>query len=644
MNNELENLYGNKTSNLSVIDFKECVNLLKKEYEIDEDIDLIILKYENITSNPNEKSVQYEIYAPNTTSKLNLSICSEVKIDIYIPVELDENTQKLYDDLKSKGYNLFDKNDKFYKDICTPYKSEDGTDILLADRYNDIYTKNQLTCQANCEYSDYSSKSQYLKCECNIVNEEKIETKEPHKVTAKSFAASFYNILKYSNYKVLSCYNLVFRKVTFTNNAGFLLSFIYFLIYLASFGFFLYKKILYLKSEISKIFSTSNRKRRDIKNLKSNQNIYRQDLLVFNRKNIIMKTENALNKKKENKNKKTKIIINDFEAKSAKDDEWKINNMIKNLPPKKKVEFSIKIEEEKIIDNDNSSKMNSNENKNLGSKELFTNKLPILDSHPTIKIINTKHEEKKELKLVSDKTMIKEEPKKEEKLSDYEMNNLEYLIALELDDRKFIKVYWSLLKREHTILFTFFSWNDYNIFSIKLTKFIFLICTDMAFNVFFFSDDSMHNLYDNGGDFDFFDQLVQFIYTIIISQAIQVFLNYLTMTDTHYYYIKGLKNDDVNKKRVVGILNCIIYKIIVFYVFTFIFFLFYMFLIASFCAVYENTQVIFITDSILSFVLGLVYPFILYFLPTGLRFLSLKAKKKKNLKLIYWLSDVVPFF
>ena len=65
------------------------------------------------------------------------------------------------------------------------------------------------------------------------------------------------------------------------------------------------------------------------------------------------------------------------------------------------MEFSIKIEEEKIIDNDNSSKMNSNDNKNLGSKELFTNKLPILDSHPTIKIINTKHEEKKEMSIIS---------------------------------------------------------------------------------------------------------------------------------------------------------------------------------------------------------------------------------------------------
>ena len=123
--------------------------------------------------------------------------------------------------------------------------------------------------------------------------------------------------------------------------------------------------------------------------------------------------------------------------------------------------------------------------------------MSVIDSQQTIKAINAKLDE------IQDKDKeIKE--KNDEPLSDYELNNLEYLIALELDNRKYLKIYWSLLKREHKILFTFFSWNDFNIFIIKLSKLFFLICTDMAFNVFFFSDDSMHNIYKSGGDFDFF--------------------------------------------------------------------------------------------------------------------------------------------
>ena len=168
-----------------------------------------LLKYENENqTDVNQKSIQYEIYDPDTNNKLDLSVCSDIKIEIYIPIQLKEETQKLYEDLKSQGYNLFDKNDKFYTDICSPFKIKNGTDILLSDRLNEFFLKNELNCQANFEYSDYLPDSEYLKCECNTVNE-KIETKNPEKITAKSMVKSFYNTLKYSNYKVLKCYKLI---------------------------------------------------------------------------------------------------------------------------------------------------------------------------------------------------------------------------------------------------------------------------------------------------------------------------------------------------------------------------------------------------------------------------------------------------
>ena len=280
VDNELNNLKENIKSNYSVIDLKDCAELLKKEKDIDNDTDLVILKYENdnTISNGNDKSIQYEIYLPNSNIKLNLSVCSNTNIDIYIPIQLSEETQKLYDELISQGYNLFDKNDKFYKDICTPYKSANGTDVLLSDRYNDFFLKNELQCQENCEYSDYISNSQYLKCECKIMEEEKIETKEPEKITAKSIVKSFYNILKYSNYKVLRCYKLVFRKDTIKKNVGSILSNIYFIGYLIAFGIFCYKKIFYLKNEVKKLLKNSN---------KNDLNINKENIIVYNKNNIV---------------------------------------------------------------------------------------------------------------------------------------------------------------------------------------------------------------------------------------------------------------------------------------------------------------------------------------------------------------------
>ena len=71
---------------------------------------------------------------------------------------------------------------------------------------------------------------------------------------------------------------------------------------------------------------------------------------------------------------------------------------------------------------------------------------------------------------------------------------------------------------------------------------------------------------------------------------------------------------------------------------------FYWYFISAFCSVYPNTQGIYIADSYTSFFMGLIYPFALYLPPAALRYISLKAKEKKNLKVLYSLSDKIPIF
>ena len=43
----------------------------------------------------------------------------------------------------------------------------------------------------------------------------------------------------------------------------------------------------------------------------------------------------------------------------------------------------------------------------------------------------------------------------------YELNELDYDEAYELDKRGFCKTYWSILLREHVFIFTFITSNDY---------------------------------------------------------------------------------------------------------------------------------------------------------------------------------------
>ena len=210
---------------------------------------------------------------------------------------------------------------------------------------------------------------------------------------------------------------------------------------------------------------------------------------------------------------------------------------------------------------------------------------------------------------------INKKGKPEKKLDDFELNDLSYKEAVEQDKRNFIQIYFSLIKREHRIIFTFFNFNDYNLISIKLSRFIFLFTSDLAFNVFFFSDASMHKIYINYGKYDILQQIPQIIYSTIVSQLIELFLCFLSLTDKHIYQIKGLKSKSKNLKTINSIFKCIKIKLIGYFVFTFIFFGIYWYIISSFCAVYENTQIAFIKDYLISFLFSLIYPFILYSSP-----------------------------
>ena len=126
---------------MSIIDLNECETLLKQTYDIPDNYSLIILKYEKLTGNASEKSIQYEIYSPINYTLLNLSICENTDIDIAIPVYVSEEVEDLYYDLKDQGYDLLDLYNKFYIDICTPFTAENGADVLLIDRLYYFYTK-----------------------------------------------------------------------------------------------------------------------------------------------------------------------------------------------------------------------------------------------------------------------------------------------------------------------------------------------------------------------------------------------------------------------------------------------------------------------------------------------------------------------
>ena len=580
---------------ISIIDLGQCEVKLKEEYNINENDSLIYLKQENTNAKASEKNVQYEIFEPYNFTKLNLSICEEDTINIYVKIDLSEETRNTYEYLKSLGYDMLNINDPFYQDICVPYTYENNTDILLSDRIDYIYNNKDTQCQSNCEFSSYVLNSTYLNCTCTAVQTK--EEGDKQKFNGKKLYESFYDILKYSNFRIMKCYKLIFSKNIFKNNIGNFITLSMFSIHFACLIIFIIKGTNPLLNKLKNIFI------KDIKKINNKNEIIINDIVIPN-------TQNQTNNEK--------ILSHPVKRKGSKK---KSNSKRKKKKSRTNVISKKDIQEKINLVSDNISVKN-NSNISISSK------------------VSLKNSEKKDkIKKIENITPEKDEKKQQDA---FELNQLEYDEAIYYDKRTFLKTYLDILYREHKIIFTFFICNDYNLLFIKYARFIFLFATDIAMNVFFFSDESMHKVFLNYGKYNFFQQIPQIIYTIVVSQLIEVFLCYLSLTDKYIYKIKNLKTS-INKIETIKILRCMKIKLIMFFIFTSIFFAFYWYVVTAFCAVYENTQIIFLKDSLLSFLFGNLYPFVLYLIPSGLRILSLRSKKAK-LKCIYRLSDIIPFF
>ena len=78
-------------SNISSIDINECEDKLKDYYHILDSDSLIIFKIDIKNEDTSSTQIEYEIYNPYTLEKMNLSICEEIQIDIYPPIDLNHN-------------------------------------------------------------------------------------------------------------------------------------------------------------------------------------------------------------------------------------------------------------------------------------------------------------------------------------------------------------------------------------------------------------------------------------------------------------------------------------------------------------------------------------------------------------------------
>ena len=152
----------------------------------------------------------------------------------------------------------------------------------------------------------------------------------------------------------------------------------------------------------------------------------------------------------------------------------------------------------------------------------------------------------------------------------------------------------------------------------------------------------MHEIYKDKGVFDFLYQIPQIIYSSLFSILIQSIIKFLSITEEKVIEVKEekrKKSKDIDKKIKSMFLTLKI-KFILFFIIAFIILFFSLYYITCFCSIYKNTQIHLIKDSLFSFLMSLLYPFITYLLPGIFRILALRATNN-NGKMLYNFSKLL---
>jgi len=655
-----ENQKSEKSKNISTINLGECENKIKDEYNIPRNKSLYILKLDIKQEGSKIPKIEYEVYYPlfnNGLIKLNMTACENSKIDLSIPVEISENN---IDKLNASS--------DYYNDICYTDTSENGTDISLADRKKNFVNNNLTVCEEDCDFISYDYEMEKAVCSC------KVKTNSSMKISGividkDKLFNSFTNFKNIANVKVLKCYGLIFSIEAYKNNYSNLILLGIILLLLITMIIFYCKgwnylkelmdKILFLKSNTKKVKAITRRKEKE-KEKELNQQRITENINNINNININndIKNNNGSNKKRKGKRKKGKkkqIKKNDKDIKNNNNiindkniHNNHINNIIQIAPPlnvlfkryleqnnlkEEDIDFTKPNPIKKIKKKNGINKVNnipnmntlnedniiSNDNKNNNSNRPLGN----INNNLTLNLNGTK------IKLTEEQ--IYEMSLELNKLTQTELNELKYKQALKYDKRTYYEYYFSLIKTKHPLFFSFLPLLDFNSRIIKIFLFFFNFSITFTVNALFFSDETMHKIYEDGGDFNFIYNIPQILYSSLISGFIDAIIKMLALSESNFIKFKKIKSKNKNelRKKADEILGKLKIKFVLLFIIILLLLVLFWFYLACFCAVYKNTQIHLIKDTLISFGTSMLYPMGIYLLPGIFRMISLKGDDRE---------------
>ena len=217
-NNNINNKNLIMKSNLAYIDLGTCTKKIFEDNHLSDNDKILVIKYDMQSFNiprPGDPSggepgegtpgetepdnsdidsqylinpVEYEFFSSITGEKIDASTCEPKEIIISYPFFYTLNKfnsfsgginsneiQKKFDIGKELNHNnkdidIFNFNNSVYKDVCTGVEIN-GKDLVLEDRYENLYLNNITLCEDNCTYYYTDYELGRINCKCNYKEE-----------------------------------------------------------------------------------------------------------------------------------------------------------------------------------------------------------------------------------------------------------------------------------------------------------------------------------------------------------------------------------------------------------------------------------------------------------------------------------------
>jgi len=230
--------------------------------------------------------------------------------------------------------------------------------------------------------------------------------------------------------------------------------------------------------------------------------------------------------------------------------------------------------------------------------------------------------------------------KRKNYLSEYEIENLSYKDALKIENRNKSTYYFALLKEKNKIISIFLNEEDYNIYNVKLSLFIFSFNLSMTINALFFNDEAIYEINQDNGSYNLSTQISGVLYSAIISSFINLKVESLAFSHKNIIQLRYNKNiiGIIDKKE--NLIKKLKIKYILYFGMTIFFNAIFFYYITAFCAIYSIIQIHMISDSVMSFLLTMSYSIVLSLISSLIRVSSLK-KENKFRHLLYIISWII---